>query len=170
MKSTDVFPSKFLKAEELDEDVQVTIRAVVIEEFEDPQTKEKKSKPVCYFHEGAKGLILNKTNWHLIAKQHGDESDDWPGKTVTLTTADVDAFGDVVSAIRIKQPKKATGKTPFGKLDVPQKTTPTDFWKAVKLAGLTTSEGQGLLQEVGGDWDKALDAVEQMTPPASERE
>jgi hypothetical protein len=56
------------------------------------------------------------------------------------------------------------------RMRVPQKATSTDFWKAVKAAKLTQAEGTQILKELGGDFDKALDAVEQMTPPADERE
>lgn len=169
MKSADVFPTRFLKAEELDEDVQVTIKKVVLEELEQKDGT-KADKPVCYFEEGPKGLILNKTNWALIAKQHGDESDEWVGKTVILTTVDVDAFGDVVSAIRVKPPKKQGGGTAFPKAAKPGKATPTDFWSAVKKARFDKADGERILAECGGDWDKALDAVEQQIPPATEAE
>jgi hypothetical protein len=119
MKGSEVFPSRYLKAEELEEDVEVTIKKVVLEELEDKKG-EKAQKPVCYFEEGPKGLILNKTNWFMIAKQHGDESDDWVGKRITLTTVDVDAFGDVVSAIRVKAPRKPVSGSAFPKARPPQ--------------------------------------------------
>ena len=107
MKTGDVFPSKYAKAEDLDHDDEVVIERVVLEEFEDPQTKKKSNKAVCYFQRARKGLVLNKTNWGLIARQYGDESDDWVGKAITLTVIDVEAFGEVVSAIRVKLPKTA---------------------------------------------------------------
>jgi hypothetical protein len=170
MNTAEVFPSKYLKADDLDGDVEVTIKEVRLEALK-TKSGEDEQKPIVYFSEGEKGLVCNRTNWNAIVKQHGDESDLWVGKKVTLTVVDVDAFGEVVPALRIKPPKKASSGSAFPKaIATPQKTTPTDFWKAVKLAGFTTSEGQGLLQEVGGDWDKALDAVEQLIPPASERE
>ena len=111
MKTGEVFPSKYVKAEDLDHDIDVVIERVSLEDFEDPQTKKQSKKPVCYFQGARKGLILNKTNWGLIARQFGDESEEWVGKTVTLTVVDVEAFGDIVSAIRIKLPKgeKTTG-------------------------------------------------------------
>jgi len=104
MKSSDVFPSKYMKAEDLDGDLEVTIEHVAREGLKD-QAGHEVDKPVAFFEEFQKGLILNKTNWAMIAKQHGDESDDWNGKKITLTVIDVDAFGEVVSAIRGKLPK-----------------------------------------------------------------
>ena len=172
MRSSDVFPSRYLKAEELDEDVQVTITKVVLEELEQKDGT-KAEKPVIYFDEGPKGLICNKTNWALIARQHGDESDEWVGKTVILTTVDVDAFGDVVSAIRVKPPKKQATGSAFpkaAKLEIPQKATEPSYWAAVKKAGYNLAEGKNILHELGGDFDKALDAVEQQTPPADTKE
>jgi hypothetical protein len=177
MRSGDVFPSKYLKAEELDEDVQVTISKVVLEELEQKDGK-KQEKPVCYFEEGPKGLILNKTNWALIAKQHGDESDDWTGKKITLTTVDVDAFGDVVSAIRVKPPKKQSGGSAFPKAASPEPpngkkvdtstatlepgrhiTRETEYWAAVKKAGLGIQAGKDILKELSGNFDEAYRVV-----------
>lgn len=62
MKTQDVFPSKYLKAEGLPEDVIVTITSV---EMATLKTKEggDEYKPVAFFDELDKGLILNKTNW-----------------------------------------------------------------------------------------------------------
>src|SRR6266404_2681926 len=67
-------------------------------------------KPVVYFQEIQKGFVLNKTNWSLIARQHGDESDEWPGHKITLFVMDVEAFGDIVSAIRVRPPRKTVPK------------------------------------------------------------
>jgi hypothetical protein len=105
MKLNEIFPSRYVKAEDLDHDVEVVIERVALEDFEDPQTKKQSKKPVCYFQGARKGLILNKTNANLIGRLYGEETDEWVGKTVTLTVVDVEAFGDIVSAIRVKLPK-----------------------------------------------------------------
>ena len=103
MKSSDVFPSKWLKAEDLDEDMTVTIKSVTKEAFKDQHGQES-MKPCAYFEETDKGLIINKTNWKLLEQATGeDDSDSWAGKKVVLTIVDVDAFGDVVAAIRVKK-------------------------------------------------------------------
>lgn len=102
MKSNDVFPSKWLKAEDLDGELTVTIARVAKETFKDDG--KDVSKPCAYFEGMDKGLIINKTNWKLLVEATGEEdSDDWAGKKVVLTIVDVDAFGDVVSAIRVKK-------------------------------------------------------------------
>jgi len=104
MKQQDVFPSRFLKAEDILDD-ELTLTITKVETVTLPGNKgEETDKPVAYFKEVPKGLIINKTNWKLIAEATGEEdSDDWVGKQITLFTLDVDAFGDVVAAIRVKK-------------------------------------------------------------------
>jgi hypothetical protein len=113
MKTNDVFPSKYLKAEDdlFDNgDVVATIKDVQLESLKSRE-KGEESKPVMYFKELPKGLIVNKTNWGICAKLFAsDDSDDWRGERVALTTVDVDAFGDVVKAIRVKSQKPITNK------------------------------------------------------------
>jgi len=43
--------------------------------------------------------------------------------------------------------------------------TPTDFWTAVKKAGMDNETAKRILAEVGGDFGAALAAVEKQTPP-----
>lgn len=113
MNTNEVFPSKYLKAEDdiFDNgDVIVTIKDVQAEKLKSRE-KGEEIKPVMYFKELPKGLIVNKTNWGICAKLFAsDESDDWRGERVALTTVDVDAFGDIVKAIRVKVQKPVTNK------------------------------------------------------------
>lgn len=113
MKTNDVFPSKYLKAEDdlFDAgDVTATIKEVVLESLKSRERGEE-NKPVMYFKELPKGLIVNKTNWGICAKLFGsDDSDDWLNERLLMTTVDVDAFGDVVRAIRIKNQKPKVDK------------------------------------------------------------
>jgi hypothetical protein len=113
MRTNEVFPSKFLKAEdELFDggDVVATIKSVELESLKSRERGEE-SKPVMYFKDLPKGLILNKTNWGICEKLFGsDDSDDWTGERIALTTVDVDAFGDVVKAIRVKSQKPTVNK------------------------------------------------------------
>ena len=113
MKTNDVFPSKYLKAEDDIFDggeVNVTIKSVELETLSS-RDKGDERKPVMYFKEHEKGLILNKTNWGVCEKLfNSNESDDWIGERVSLITLEVDAFGDVVKAIRIKSQKPKMDK------------------------------------------------------------
>ena len=110
MKAGDVFPSKYLKAEDVEEDMTVTISSVTLEDVKDKDSGKTTQKPCIHFKELAKSILCNKTNWNLIARQHGEESDEWVGKQIVLTVMDVDSFGDIVSAIRVKPSQKAKPK------------------------------------------------------------
>lgn len=108
MKTKDVFPSKYLKAEDdifASGEVIATIKDVVKEKLTSRE-KGDEDKPIMYFKELPKGLVMNKTNWGICEKLFGsDDSDNWLGERACLVTVDVDAFGDVVRAIRVKNQK-----------------------------------------------------------------
>lgn len=141
--SNDFFPSRFLKAEELDSDLTVTIKIVSTEVLTGKSGKPDETKPVAYFNEVDKGLILNKTNFAAIAKITGEEdSDNWGGKKVTLTVIDVDAFGDIVKAIRVKENRSDP--------DVQK------YWNMIADMKMTREEGIAHLKEFKGDFAKAL--------------
>ncbi len=58
-----------------------------------------------------KGLVLNKTNFNVIADITGEaDSDDWPGKRITLYATKVDYQGRRVDAIRVDDPPKDEDK------------------------------------------------------------
>ena len=38
-------------------------------------------KMIVYFKDKEMGLVLNKTNAFRIAENHGEETNDWPGKS-----------------------------------------------------------------------------------------
>ena len=98
MKIGEAFPSKYLKAADLQgRDVPVRIARVDMEDIGDED-----HKPVVYFEGKARGLVLNKTNANTIATMYGDDTDAWAGKTITLITAQVDFQGKSVEAIRVK--------------------------------------------------------------------
>ena len=101
MKLSQLYPSKFLKADDLDEDVPVIIANLKFERMTDDEGKEE-DKPVLYFLKVEKGLVLNKTNATIIAEQHGDETENWAGKRITLGKERITAFGKSQWAIRVK--------------------------------------------------------------------
>lgn len=101
MKMSDAFPSKYLKATDLNGNrVRVTIDRVVFEDI--GQGEDKDRKPVLYFKGKEKGVVMNKTNATNIALMYGDEMDDWTGVDVELFSAMVDFQGRSVEAIRIR--------------------------------------------------------------------
>lgn len=105
MKISSAFPSKYLKAADLqDKPVTLVMSRVDLEKVgmgnEDP-------KPVLYFTKARKGLVLNKTNSKAITVAYGDDTDEWEGKPITLFPAMVDFAGETVESIRVRKPKDA---------------------------------------------------------------
>jgi hypothetical protein len=100
MKLSEVFPSKYLKADEWNGDLVVTIKRVTVEELGSGAKKD--TKPVLYFQEADKGLACNKTNSSTIAKLYGDDTDDWIGKRIILFSTDVEFGGEMTRAIRVR--------------------------------------------------------------------
>lgn len=101
MKLTEMFPSRWLSADDIDAETRVTISKISFEKMQDNEGKEQ-DKPVLWFLRVDKGLVLNKTNGERIAEQHGDDTDGWLGKTIILTKEMVTAFGKSGWAIRVK--------------------------------------------------------------------
>lgn len=100
MNIKQAFPSKFLKAEDLrGQSITLTIDRVESTEIDDDKTK-----PVVFFKGRKKGLLLNKTNAFTIAERHGDETDQWPGKQITVFPARTDFQGKRVPCIRVEVP------------------------------------------------------------------
>lgn len=100
MKMNDVFPSKFVKADDLKgKQVLCVISHVTVEKIGDD------TKPVIYFQGKEKGLVCNKTNFGRIAYVYGDESDEWTGKEIVLYPEMTDFQGKPMWAIRVKPPE-----------------------------------------------------------------
>jgi acyl-coenzyme A synthetase/AMP-(fatty) acid ligase len=119
MHYKNLFPSKYLGAHDLrDRDVDVTIRAVVVEDIETERGKER--RPCLYFEEtrakskpgeDEKRLVMNRTNAKVIANIHGKETEGWKGKRITLFATVADAFGKQVECIRVRPNIPATTTT-----------------------------------------------------------
>jgi hypothetical protein len=103
MKKNDVFPSKYLKSEDIEgREPLVVIDRIVMEELTDGERK-----PVMYFRDKKKGMIVNRTNWMACEFLYGEESDDWAGKEVTLFVAPVTTpSGKPTRGLRIRGPAR----------------------------------------------------------------
>lgn len=106
MNINSAFPSKYLKSSDIDEDVTVTISGIDLQNVA-KQGEKQEMKPVVSFKELEKPLVCNKTNARMIAKITGsDDTDDWTGKKVRLIATEVEFQGELVMAIRVREPKK----------------------------------------------------------------
>ena len=108
MKTSEAFPSNFLKASDLQgKRIVVTIDHVANEAV----GREKDMKPVVYFVGKDKGLVLNKTNANKITSLLGtDEMDDWQGGQIVLFATMVEFGGEQVEGLRVAQVPMAKGK------------------------------------------------------------
>lgn len=105
----DLFPSPYLKASDIAHEPIVTISKIEREKMKNKEGKEE-AKPVIYFREYEKGVILNRTNANVIESLYGKDIDEWVGCRVQLYSAIVEAFGERKPAIRIKDQKPPADK------------------------------------------------------------
>jgi arabinogalactan endo-1,4-beta-galactosidase len=99
MKMNEIYPSKYLKADDLQgREVRVIMQAVELEKIGDD------NKPVLYFKGKDKGVVLNKTNAGTISSAYGDDTDDWFDQPLILFSVMVDFQGKVAPAIRCRVP------------------------------------------------------------------
>ena len=144
MKVGEAFPSKYLAAS----DIPVGGVTVTIESYEVTdigQGERKQRKPVLYFRNAKKGLILNKTNARTIEAIFGtDELDDWVGQPVTLVARVVEFQGDEVEAIRIKVPQKQRSATVDSAFDQPGPDYHTKASAAMKALRPTEEDVEDL--------------------------
>lgn len=101
MKANEVCPSPHLEAADFPADTEVTIKAVNFAEV----GAEKVKKGVLYFEELPRGMVVNRTNLKRIIAWHGNETDDWVGKKITLYASETEYNGDTVDCIRVRQKK-----------------------------------------------------------------
>ena len=117
MNVSDLKQSKFLRKEDVEQPVLVTISALTTQNVA-KEGAEPDMKPVLHFHELDKPLVLNSTNGQLIAQITGKDEDieqAWIGARVVLyADPSIQFGGKLVGGIRIRAPRKAavpvTGK------------------------------------------------------------
>lgn len=122
MNMNDIYPSKYLKADDLmGREVRVIMATVEMEKIGDD------NKPVLYFKGKDKGVVLNKTNASTIAAAYGNESEDWLDQPLILFSVMVDFQGKVAPAIRCRVPtardNKAIREDPISSGPIPRRAT-----------------------------------------------
>jgi arabinogalactan endo-1,4-beta-galactosidase len=125
MRISTAFPSEYLKAADLQgHNIRVIIDRIEMRDVGDDH------KPVLFFQNKEKGVVLNKTNANNIAIAYGDDTDEWTGKEVILFEAMVDFQGRSVAAIRIRPPAakdRAKLALKVANAPVPQNENPADL-------------------------------------------
>lgn len=103
MKISQIFPSKYVAAADLNgKTVTLTIKGVTMEEMVTHDNKTVQ-KPVVWFEKATKGLVLNVTNAKIIVGLYGNETDLWTGKRIAIYPTRVKAFGQMQDAIRVRE-------------------------------------------------------------------
>jgi hypothetical protein len=99
MNINNVFPSKFIKNADLQgRKLKLTIADVRIEEV----GQNGDTKPVLFFLDKDKGMVLNKTKAAILSAAFSPETDGWVGKEVSIFPTRV-PFGDqIVDSIGIE--------------------------------------------------------------------
>jgi hypothetical protein len=102
MKTGQMFPSKYLKADDLPDGYRANLLVHKFRMEEIEMDNKVTEKPVLYFQGAEKGLVLNRTNADALTDITGsDDSDDWLGKVVCVYKTKV-RYGDKrVNAVRI---------------------------------------------------------------------
>lgn len=116
MKRSEIFPSKWLAQDDLGGH-ELTVR-ITGASLENVGTEDKpETKLALFFHGQEKGYLCNPTNFDTIESIHGEDTDDWIGKNITLYVDPTIKFGvKRVGGIRIRpggpeQAKSATSPT-----------------------------------------------------------
>ena len=125
MDITQAFPSKFLKAD----DLQGTTRTVTMESVAMEEVAPGESKPVLRFVGIPKGLVRNKVNTATVVSAYGKETTGWAGRNLMLFAQTVAFQGRMVPAIRVaavQQDAPAAQPAPAAAPAPEQQTLPTD--------------------------------------------
>jgi len=97
----EAFPTRFFKAADIPSEGLPLKIAKVEQEKVGP---DQELKWVVYFKGQDKQLILNGTNWDLIAAAlHEEDSDDWIGKTIELFPTQTPFGKKIVDCIRVRR-------------------------------------------------------------------
>jgi len=105
MKMSEEFPSKWLKAADLQgREVKVIMSNCERETIGDDQ------KPVLYFKGKEKGVVLNKTNAQVISDFYGDDTADWYDQPIILFSVMTEYQGRATPGLRVRIPTAKDNK------------------------------------------------------------
>lgn len=107
----DMFPSKYLKAEDLRgkdgkgwREFNLTIKSVDFEKMGHDDDSSAESKWVLHFDGAEKGLPLNRVNAQTLADAYGPASELWVGERVILFVTTVSTPQGQKPGIRFRVP------------------------------------------------------------------
>ena len=95
--------SKYLRADDM---IGKSVR-VIISNVEDVEFDDAGAKPVLLFEGKNKGLVVNATNFDILAAGISNRTQDWVGHTIILRGAKTRFKGRMVDSIQVSVPKQA---------------------------------------------------------------
>ena len=102
MKKSDVFPSRFFKADDLSDPPTLTIAGGKYETLKNHKGKDEQ-KLVLNFLKTKKLLVVNATNFDKIVEVTGEaDSDDWPGHAIQLYGTEVQVGTEMKPCVRVR--------------------------------------------------------------------
>jgi hypothetical protein len=113
-KVSEMIVSKFLRKEDVDEELVATIKTVKLEDMPGDGDEQRW---VLFFRELPKGLVLNTTTIRVLEKAYGGDSDHWTGKKAALyVDPNVSFKGQVVGGLRLRplKPPKSSAAVLVG--------------------------------------------------------
>lgn len=174
MKLNDLFPSSYLKKEDVPFPTQAVIRQVMQDEINGDHGKELKA--VLHFTGNLKPLILNKGNAVTIAEVYGDDTSAWTGKTIELYNDPSVMFaGKRVGGIRVRVPSQRAQPQPIQNSFI-STAQPNGRWDLHDGQRATLNISQEELEDILADtqvplsqlWVKPAGAPREASKPASE--
>lgn len=111
MKLSEAFPSNYLKSDDLQgRDVSVVIAGAALEKVGSD------TRLVLTFRGKSKSMICNKTNAGRIAYMYGDDTDNWVGQEIIITSEFVEYQGKTVKGLRVRPPQRQTVSVASGSI------------------------------------------------------
>jgi len=100
MNINKAFPSKFLKADDIDgHEPVVTVKSCSMQAMEAGNDQ----RPVLYFEGKEKGLVLNKTNANMLVELTGSPlTEQWMGTSIKLVVIWTEFQGKPIQGIRVR--------------------------------------------------------------------
>lgn len=97
MRVSELFPSRFIKYENLPEPIKRKIERIAVERV----GLSHETRPVLHFVDEDRTLLLNKSNANTLRRAYGDETSNWVGREVELVPDEVEYRGTVTFTVRV---------------------------------------------------------------------
>jgi len=101
--------SRFLSTADLTQEKKLRIKSVTVESVRGNSGRQEE-KPVAWFTNHKKGLVLNATNRRTLQAALGDDMEKWANAIIIVFPTHTDYAGKTVGALRVRMPppKQAT--------------------------------------------------------------